>query len=214
MAFQHFLVILINNFVGQTTDKFTNLISIFKTQKKSSVMYLNILKSTAPGLTDFPLLLNHDLVYVSLFYSPLFCSINFLAIVSIPTLKRYFKHHGTMQFCKPMIVAKSTTQKSEFLVPSQFHPQHFPVELPFQLKRISLLIYFMAIYRCPTFSVIRSNNWPCQKIHILPTYYISTYINVVPTFLQICLPFLSQRTDNNLFPFHQNSIHSIFKYSW
>ena len=125
MAFQHFLVILINNFVGQTTDKFTNLISIFKTQKKSSVMYLNILKSTAPGLTDFPLIQNHDLVYVSLFYSPLFCSINFLAIVSIPTLKRYFKHHGTMQFCKPMIVAKSTTQKSEFLVPSQFHQQHF-----------------------------------------------------------------------------------------
>ena len=65
-----------------------------------------------------------------------------------------------------MIVAKSTTQRSEFLVPSQFHPQHFPVELPFQLKRISLLIYFMAIYRCPTFSVI----------HILP---------LVPIFLQI-----------------------------
>ena len=75
-----------------------------------------------------------------------------------------------------MIVAKSTTQNSEFLVPSQFHPQHFPVELPFQLKRISLLIYFMAIYRCPTYSVIRSKNWPYQKIHTLPTYYISTYI--------------------------------------
>ena len=68
--------------------QFTNLISIFKTQRKSSVSYLNILKSTAPGLTDFPLLLNHDLVYVSLFYSPLFCSIKYLAIVSIPTLIR------------------------------------------------------------------------------------------------------------------------------
>ena len=90
IAFQHFLVkvILINNLVDQTTDKFTNLISIFKTHRKSSVMYLNILKSTAPGLTDFPLLLNHDLVYASLFYSPLFCSIKYLAIVSIPTLIR------------------------------------------------------------------------------------------------------------------------------
>ena len=44
IAFQHFLVkvILINNLVDQTTDKFTNLISIFKTHRKSSVMYLNI----------------------------------------------------------------------------------------------------------------------------------------------------------------------------
>ena len=50
-----------------------------------------------------------------------------------------------------MIVTKSTAQKSEFLVPSQFHPQHFRVKLPFQLKRISLLTCFMAIYRCPKF---------------------------------------------------------------
>ena len=93
-----------------------------------------------------------------------------------------------------MIVAKSTTQKSKFLVPSQFHPQHFPVELPSQLKRISLLIYFMAIYRCPTFSVIRSNNWPCQKIHILPTYYISTYITACSNIpANFCLPFFKPK---------------------
>ena len=47
--------------------------------------------------------------------------------------------------CKPMIVTKSTTQKSEFLVPSQFHPQHFPVELPFQLKGISLYAYVILL---------------------------------------------------------------------
>ena len=37
ITFQHFLVkvILINNLVDQTTDKFTNLISIFKTHRKS-----------------------------------------------------------------------------------------------------------------------------------------------------------------------------------
>ena len=90
IAFQHFLVkvILINNLVDQTTDKFNNLISIFTTQRKSSVMYLNILISTAPGLTDFPLLLNHDLVYASLFYCPLFCSIKYLAILSTAILIR------------------------------------------------------------------------------------------------------------------------------
>ena len=88
MAFQHILVILINNLVGQTTDKFRNLISIFKTQRKSSVTNLKILKSTAPGLTDFPLLLNHDVVFASLFYSPLFCSIKYLAILSTSILTR------------------------------------------------------------------------------------------------------------------------------
>ena len=82
----HFNIFLSYSATTLSAKQLTN--SIFKTQRKSSVTYLNILNSTAPGLTDFPLLLNHDLVYVILFYSPLFCSINFLAIVSIPTLKR------------------------------------------------------------------------------------------------------------------------------
>ena len=78
MAFQHFLVKLINNLVGQTTDKFTKLISIFKTQRFQST-------------------------------------------------------------------------------PFQFHPQNFPVELPFQLKGINLyaLRYFTDVQH---FSVILNKN--------------------------------------------------------
>ena len=44
------------------------------------------------------------------------------------------------------------------LFPSQFHPQHFPVELPFQLKGIS----FMLFHDVQHFSVIRNNNLVTQ----------------------------------------------------
>ena len=75
-----------------------------------------------------------------------------------------------------MIVTKSTAQKSEFLVPSQFHPQHFRVKLPFQLKIISLLICFMAIFRCPKFFSHTQQRLTFSKnTHITDILHIDTY---------------------------------------
>ena len=68
----------------QTPDKFTKLISIFKTQRKSSLMqtFYNQLSTWVNSLFSFTgRAALHDLIYVRLFYSLLFCFIQYLAIL-------------------------------------------------------------------------------------------------------------------------------------
>ena len=79
-----------------------------------------------------------------------------------------------------IIFSLRSWQQSEFLVPSQFQPQHFPVELPFQLKRSSLyaLCYFTDVQH---FSVIRKTSIISE-----PSNFLFQLIFCFHTMYKIC----------------------------
>ena len=97
----------------------------------------------------------------------------------------------------------SATPTIIILFPSQFHPQHFPVELPFQLKGIS----FMLFHDVQHFSVIRNNNLVTQDTISSTCYCFFQYSCMFMSSF-----FSSPRTDNP-FPCYHDSIQNIFKSS-
>ena len=100
----------------------------------------------------------------------------------------------------------SATPTIIILFPSQFHPQHFPVELPFQLKGIS----FMLFHDVQHFSVLRNNNLVTQRTR--HNFFDMLLLFSIFLHVRVCLFFPSPRTDNP-FPFYHNSIQNIFKSS-
>ena len=101
-----------------------------------------------------------------------------------------------------IIFSLRSWQQSECLVPSQFHPQHFLVGLPFQIKRISLyaLCYFTDVQHFQSYAaaniISEPSNFLFQLIFCFRTIYkiccqqfifFRPLVNLTPTLLHLIL---------------------------